>query len=280
MAIIVQISSGLGNQMFQYASAYAVAKKNKQKLILDPNFIFDERKYQLQDFSLDVTRELLTSQLTQRKITNGHVLKLVNALKKASIRHYPIYSEKKQFEYDEQLMNINSPMYLQGYWQSWKYFAEVRDDIRRQFTYRKQLSKRAEDFVKSVSQENSVALHIRRTDYKTILNGACLSMDYYSQAIKRIQEKEKDCKFYLFTDEKESADLSQLPLETQIVDGVTDEEEFVIMQKCRHHIIANSTFSWWAAYLAGEGTVIAPVVGMWRRDFYLNEWHTINTYFE
>lgn len=281
MSIVVRITDGLGNQMFQYACAYALAKKLHTDLLLDPVFQGRFRTYQLEKFSITFRKRLI-----DRKI--GMLLKVDRTgtfLKKyraAKLKDYRLIEEKQEFVCDDMLSTYTEPILLKGYWQSHKYFEDCYEEIRHQFRYRGRISAKAEEYIADMKSKISVAMHIRRTDYKRTVNNVCLSLDYYAQALKIMRERIGDFALYIFTDDKEFVKKSFELSPYTLVEGLGDMDEFVAMQNCRHHIIANSTFSWWAAYLSEnkEGTVIAPVAGIWTESFYLPQWIKLNTQFD
>lgn len=135
--------------------------------------------------------------------------------------------------------------------------------------------------------QNTVALHVRRTDYATYKGGKLLCLKYYLQAISILKQKRgKDMQILVFSDDVEFCK-KNLPsdLNLKYVSDMTklsDIEEFYLMSKCRDFIMANSSFSWWASYLgnAPDKIVIAPVVDQWKKDFYLPEWISIPTHLE
>lgn len=285
--IIVKIMGGLGNQLFTYAFAYALAKERNTQVILDKqiyqtNYLL--RKCNLDSFTIRYSKELIPFSLGHRKLAN----KIYNRLHDFYLKimyHPEIICEEEQFGIQHIEINQKN-LYLKGYWQNYRYFHQYRNDLINEFSL-----KNPSDHIKFIadkaSKEMPIAMHVRRGDYKTFKGGKCLSMSYYRDALAYLK---KECGYknpiWIFTDDvdfcrKIFGEEKNIFYIAQI-EGISDEEEFYIMTKCTHYIIANSTFSWWAAYLseAKEKKVVAPVVDMWNKDFYLPNWKTIKAEIE
>lgn len=159
---------------------------------------------------------------------------------------------------------------MRGYWASYKYFIEIKDILKKDFTCKEELSENTKYWEKKInnSKYQSVSLHIRRGDYlsernKKIYNE--LSLDYYKKAISILNEKYGKLSVYVFSNDinwaKENLQLNNN--EIHFVVGNDEDhgyEDMILMWKCKHHILANSTFSWWGAFLADElGDTVAPI---------------------
>ena len=242
MKSIVRISDGLGNQLFQYAFAYSVYRKNGSKIVLDPMFVSPLRRYQLDRFNLDYNKRLVNEkldyilQLGPRKAKKPRLKYREKLIKRNEIE---LVKEQQELHYDEKIYAKNDAYYL-GFWQSYKYFDQYYEEIKRQIVLKEQIG------------EN---------------------------ALNIMEQKIGKFELYIFTDDKEFVKEHFKLKEYTIVENTSDLEDFLLMQKCKNHIIANSTFSWWGAYLAENkgGVVIAPVANMWTRDFYLPQWTCIET---
>ncbi|WNC33617.1 MULTISPECIES: alpha-1,2-fucosyltransferase [unclassified Thermosynechococcus] len=272
MMIFVNLIGGLGNQMFQYAVGRALSMTRGVPLRLD---ISDFASYQLhQGFELHrvfcceapiASLEDLKSVLgwwgvpkIRRAIANLQL----SALCKGRLILEPHY------HYWEQIHSIPSTAYLQGYWQSEKYFSEIADVLREDFKFRQPLSEINAQWADKITQCHSISLHIRRGDYVSNpmthkVHGVC-QLDYYYRAIEYITSLIDDPVFFVFSDEAEWAK-SNLEISHPVyyVENNTGQESYNdmrLMSLCRHHIIANSTFSWWGAWLnnSPEKIVIAP----------------------
>ena len=281
MSNVVRISDGLGNQLFQYAFAYSVYKKTGEKLILDPMFISPIRSYQLDKFHIDFPKRYVGEKLDYllgfgpKKARRFRLQYRDWKMKKDG---YTLVKERKELEFDETIY-AEKPAYYLGFWQSYKYFDEFYEDIKRQIVLKDELGEKANKYSSQIKESMSVSLHIRRTDYNRDVNNVCLNDTFYAQALKKMQEELGEFKLFIFTDDKEFVKQNFQLYDYVIVEGTSDLEDFTLMRQCRHHIIANSTFSWWAAYLSeGKGGIVyAPLADIWTRDFYLPEWNCIET---
>ena len=282
MDIIVKITDGLGNQLFQYAFGYAYARKTGHKLKIDPLFWGTSlRKYQLEEFQIDYNKKFV-SPLVDYVIGFGprNGRKFKDIYRKLKVKFFYDYEkEKRPMEYDESVYEKNKKTYFEGFWQNPKYFDEYYEDIRRQFTLKNRLSNDAEKYAKQMRESNSVSLHIRRTDYDRDVNNVCLNFSFYEKALQEMQKQIGDFKLFIFTDDKEFVKNTFYLHDYIMVEGLNDIEEFELMHICKNHIIANSTFSWWGAYLAENkgGVVFAPVADMWTEEFYPEGWHVIKS---
>lgn len=281
MGNIFRISDGLGNQLFQYACAYSMYKRTGNEIVLDPMYSGKLRTYQLGEFCIDFNKRFVNRYLDYILGVGPRCsapIKLWYRDKKIKIQKYSVVKERENMVYDNTIYS-DSNRYFIGFWQSYKYFDEFYEDIKRQFQMKAELSSIAADYKKKMKETISVSLHIRRTDYNRSVNNVCLKQDFYQIALDKMQEQVGDFKLFIFTDDKEFVRESFHLHEYELVENVTDLEEFVLMQQCKNHIIANSTFSWWAAYLSENkgGAVYAPVTDMWTEEFFLPQWNCIKT---
>lgn len=282
MQHVVRISDGLGNQMFQYAFAYALSQKSNAKVVLDPLFWGTSlRKYQLEEFRISLTRKMVSplwDYLLGFGPRNGRRFK--DQYRQYLIhKHYHIFKEKKIMHYDETVWNQTQPAFFMGFWQTPRYFEDYCEDLRMQFTLKRPLSVQAGHYMDQIKQGISVALHIRRTDYVRKEGNATLQSRFYEEALDRLKRELGDFQLFVFTDDKEYVKFNFQLHNYTLVENVNDLEEFELMKCCDHHIVANSTFSWWAAYLGENkgGIVYAPCTGIWSEEFYPKEWNLIYT---
>lgn len=282
MESVVRISDGLGNQLFQYAFGYSFAKRTGQDIKLDPFFWGTSlRRYQLDKFKIRYTEKFVNPALDFMLgfgPRNARRYKEKYRDKKIE-KGYRLEIEKEPMKYDATLFQRENKVYFQGFWQTPYYFDEFYDEIKEQFSLKRDISINAHDFEKQIKKSNSVSLHIRRTDYDRDVNNVCLRGDFYSEAIQRMKQLAGEFQLFVFTDDKDFVKRNFRFHEYIMVEGIDDIEEFVLMQKCKHHIVANSTFSWWGAYLSDNkgGIVFAPVADIWTEEFYPKEWNLIQT---
>jgi hypothetical protein len=169
--------------------------------------------------------------------------------------------------YDPNIRTLHEPVCLVGYWQSERYFIDSADGIRADFTLRQPLSDANAGLLKLARSGDSVGLHVRRGDFVSLndaaqVHGLC-SVDYYRRAISLIRNRCPECRFLVFSDDPQWA-RAGLPLDPSTIfvtgNAETPEQDLALMSACKHHIIANSSFSWWAGWLGDspDQMVIAP----------------------
>jgi len=282
MRHVVRISDGLGNQMFQYAFAYALERKTGAEVLIDPLFWGTSlRKYQLEEFHISNTKKLVSKTLDYILgfgPRNGRRFK--DKYRQLLIKKKYRYVEEKQImHYDESVWNQSGSSFFQGFWQTPLYFEDYYEDLKCEFTRKWELSAGAVSYQKQIEGKTSVALHMRRTDYVREEGNATLQFAFYEEALEKMKAQLGDFNLFIFTDDKAFVKENFHYCDYTLIEGVTDLDEFELMKICSHHIVANSTFSWWAAYLGENkgGIVYAPCTGIWSEEFYPKEWTLIYT---
>jgi len=222
----------LGNQMFQYAALRGIAKtKGYEFCIPESNFKNEWEEHQLfEAFTLP--------NLKNKKFLSGN------------------YYQEKQYNYSQEYIdecpdNVN----LFGYFQTEKYFSHIADSIREDFTFKSEIlnpCKEAFDF------DEVISLHVRRTDYvkKSVDHPPC-SLEYYVEALSKF---DSNLPVLIFSDDIQWCKEQDLfkPDRFMISESEWNLVDMCLMSMCSHHIIANSSFSWWGAWLSGYDNVIAP----------------------
>ena len=274
--IVIQLSGGLGNQMFQYAAGYAITKKQNSHLKVDSsNFKIKttNKNFTLRDFELNIFE-------IEFDTVNPLLWKLYRKLSSliSNLKFFPetylvrVYSEKSP-EFDDFFLSISDNAYLSGYFQSEKYFKKYRQELLKLFKFKYALTGDNTEIIKSIKKHNSVSIHIRRGDYvsnKEIhsVHGS-LTIKYYMKAIKLIREKLDNPHFYFFSDDIKWVE-QNFNLDSQMIiahnTGSESYRDMQLMSCCKHNIIANSSFSWWGAWLNenSEKIVISPL--KWFKD--------------
>lgn len=271
--VISQILGGLGNQMFQYAAGRALSLATQQPLLLD---LRSFAGYSLHNgFELERVFSAPISPAEAQAVAG--VLgrwrawdlsrKLLKRVPCAWL-HGPHLAIEPHYHYWPGLLESQKPRYLMGYWQSEKYFRSFEKTIRADFSFRTPLTGLNLEVAEGMQACRSVSLHIRRGDYVTHAPTAKMlnvcSLDYYRNAIAYIAEKVESPHFFLFSDDiawvKANLDL---PFEKTYVEhnrGADSYRDMQLMHLCRHHVIANSSFSWWGAWLnpRQDKIVVAP----------------------
>jgi len=226
----------LGNQMFQYSALKGIARKNNYNYCIPPSNNQDEwRDHQL---------------FNPFKMTNVSLLNVqyIDGERPTIVEN--------GFCFDENLYN-NCPKWvnIQGFFQSEKYFKEIENEIREDFEFREEIYDPAKEMIDSV--DNPISLHIRRTDYIGNENHHSLDLNYYKKALDQFNS---DRTVIVFSDDPEWCKNQKLFFDDRFLVSENNNNyvDLCLMSLCKEHIIANSSFSWWGAWLAKSEKVIAP----------------------
>jgi hypothetical protein len=266
--IIVKINGGLGNQMFQYAAAKAVSLRNDTILKVDITE-FKKQKihngYRLNLFNIDENIASKAEINTLKTSTNPFIRKLIRAGVLPRMKTW--HSEKKGFKtkVDTDIFS-HKELYLDGLFQTQEYFAHIKELLAKEFALKDALSVKAELYMRLIKNSDSVSVHVRRGDFINL--GWCLELDYYKEAVKFISDRHPTSSFFVFSDDvkwcKEHLTFIQNPT---FVEGAKNEaEDLELMKNCRHNIIPNSTFGWWAAWLNQNSDKIVIAPKQWLED--------------
>ncbi|WP_158993218.1 alpha-1,2-fucosyltransferase [Mucilaginibacter sp. L196] len=271
--IYTEISSGLGNQLFQYAVARQLSIKNNTSLKLDISFFDNQnlRNYKLHNYNINATIADKIEIDNFLSIYSRDVLyaKLYRRIEKKIPKYFrKYYSETQWWVYEAELSKVANNTYLKGYWQHYKYFQKIDSGIFNELTPKNDEYNNYSITHTILQDTASVSIHIRRGDYitDTAANDlmGTLPLEYYKSAIKYLKEQLIAPFFYIFSDDlewaKDNLNLGNSAQYIDIANGGKDYIELYLMSKCRHNIIANSSFSWWGAFLNQnkEKIVIAP----------------------
>lgn len=262
MAITIHINGGLGNQLFQYATGRALSLSKGTDLYLDTSSF--EESHNLRSYLLDhyliKARVLKRKKWLHQKITN--VLRTIMGL---SIKGN-VYTEKLN-TFDANVLGLSDDSYLLGYWQSPKYFHHYSATIKQDFTLQTTLSQASLEILRRIKKSTSVAVHVRRGDY--VSNSVSQQVHgtqtprYYDNAAKYLDRQVKSSHYFIFTDDPTWASQNILTRYKNITYLPTSQEPYEdleLIRACDHFIIANSSFSWWGAWLGSKkGSItIAP----------------------
>lgn len=269
--ILVKLQGGLGNQMFQYATARALARQ--KKIYFDLSFLkqnpvsteyFTARKFELAIFS-NLRIEKGNHYLIKFLLTKN---KLANIFKKYLFNPFFKIESINDDNINKALaLKKNNFLYLDGYFQNPKHLNKIRNELLKDFEF-PELPNNLSNLLNEVESKNSVSIHVRRGDYlKPEINAyhGILPLEYYHKAVLKIAEKVEDPVFYIFSDDIEwcRKHLIYSNIESHFIDNENRQPwmDMNLMSRCKHHIIANSSFSWWSAWLNNQKDkiVIAPL---------------------
>lgn len=292
--IIVNVIGGLGNQMFQYAAARALALARGLPLRLDVSG-FDgyglHQGFELQRvFSCEAP---LASAAEVRAVLGWRAapaLRRVLARPGLAALRGKAFVVEPHFHYWQGIRDVPATSYLQGYWQSERYFADATAELRADFAFRQPLSAVNAAWAERIGCCAAVSLHVRRGDYVSdarthAAHGVC-SLDYYRAAARHIAGRVEAPEFFVFSDDidwaRDNLDIGHPCHYLDHNRGAESHNDMRLMSLCRHHVLANSSFSWWGAWLnpRTDKVVVAPsrwFAGGERRvdDLFPNGWVTL-----
>lgn len=271
--IVVRLFGGLGNQMFQYAFALSLSKAHKQPFFIDTREFQEScnrdtlRFFELNKYNISA-QVILKERLSSYKLARHPLLyRIFRKLAKKLPFGFLGYYREQNFSYDNSILKTISTGYIDGHWQSYKYFENFRTEIVLQFRPQ-HLDNQNQKIANQISTSNAVSLHVRRGDYITNQHakqhhGSC-TLDYYYNAIKKLEKNTSDLHFFLFSDDpkwvQENLKINH-PLTIMDFNGAKNAHlDMFLMTFCKYHIIANSSFSWWGAWLSNspDKKVYAP----------------------
>lgn len=254
--LTLKLKGGLGNQMFQYALGRKLSLKNNIPLCFDIEYLLSDplRCYRLDVYSLPEYKIYGRPHYFRKKW---------NKFKK---KHHIQYYEEPHFNFDEKVLDIKQGT-IEGYWQSEKYFLDIRSILLEEFTPKIILAQ-AHKFIEHIQKTNSVSVHIRRGDYAnnpavTAIHGV-LPLEYYHVAMNYMKQHVAQPQFFFFSDDIEWVKKHfKKEGDTHFIELGLENAEYMdiyLMSCCKHQIIANSSFSWWGAWLNQniDKIVIAP----------------------
>lgn len=258
---------GLGNQMFQYAAAKNLAFLHKTDLLLDVSFLheknhgenFTNRDFELDCFNLDAKHASADEIIGYIKKANSKGLfRLIGS----GIHTFT----ENQFNFHQDFFQLPKNCLLEGYFQTEKYFISNEKIIRRDFSFKSGPLHDVKMVLNHIENSESVSIHVRRGDfisnaYTNRFHGSC-TIEYYQEAVNVISSKLTSPFFYVFSDDINwcKTHFKSIPNFVFVDGNFAGHDDLRLMSNCKHHIIANSSFSWWGAWLGKneEQIVIAP----------------------
>jgi len=273
MAIISQIQGGLGNQMFQYAFGRSMALKYETSLFLD------ERWFHTSIDEVTPREFLLPKMRIQAKIASYDGFSgSPSRLRKVAQCFLPIspfvVQEKKAFISDTSWFHLHcfasQDFYVRGYWQSYKYFSQIRPELLDEFTPCNPIGTHYENYHSQILAQDSTMVHVRRGDYVSLpgaakVHGGLVNLSYYQRAMDWVLARKPHTHFYIFSDDLEWAkvNLPHAERSTYVNNALECDaavKELALMKACKNHIIANSSLSWWGAWLAEPHLALRSIV--------------------
>ncbi|PKL86491.1 MAG: alpha-1,2-fucosyltransferase [Ignavibacteriae bacterium HGW-Ignavibacteriae-1] len=289
--IIVKMMGGLGNQMFQWALGRTLALKNSSEFKIDVYFLIERqprKNFTIRTYDLDIFN-LNAEFATKNEIAKypipmfgkfGVILVHLKQMWRRRINTNGYnYLIQTRFDYDEQIDNAPVNSYLEGYFQTERYFKPYEDIIRKDFEFRDQLSGKTFEMSQLIKEKQSVAVHIRRGDYvsnaKANKTHGVLGKEYYDKAMETIASKVESPHYFIFSDDNEwcrdnFAFGENMTIIEDDIKGNKFQFSLNLMSQCKHAIIANSSFSWWGAWLSTNPDKIVIGPQNWFRNPNLN----------
>lgn len=287
--------------MFQYALGRRLSIIRGRKLLLDLSAYgegsrfnrFVKRRYELGHFQIQAglacREDLYPFEKFLKQNLSSRILRRISAFGKYYKRVYIFEPPKNYFIFDSRVLSaeLKSAVYLDGFWQSPKYFENIEKVIREDFAFKEPPDEKNQQMVNEISACQSVAIHIRHGDNATKIAAkhGVLPMEYYQKAIQNLAQKVSSPHFFIFSDDPVWAkDNLKLNYQKTFISHNNEEkvyEDLRLMATCKHHIIGNSTFSWWGAWLGKKSgqLVYAPkryfMSASPPQDLYLSEWKLI-----
>ena len=268
--VIVRTKGGLGNQLFCYATARRLALINDSELVIDDvsGFVRDSkygRKYMLDHFHIPARKATKAERLEPFERYRRAVAKWLARLQRFEERKY---LEQEGCDFDERLLNlkVKGTLYLDGLWQCEAYFKDQQGIINKDLQFIPPVDAKNQRMAEKIGNNISIAIHMRWYDAPDGPVKNNISVDYYQRAIKFVEEKFPHAHYFLFSDKSEAAQTTlALPASRSTVVSHNRGDELAyadlwLMSQCKHFIIANSTFSWWGAWLSNfkHKVVITP----------------------
>lgn len=258
--IVSALTGGLGNQMFQYAFGRCISIKNKTSLKIHfVNALFNTaRQYDLDKFNIKC-QKATNEDLSNAGVFRSKVLNRVAYLidERLGIQfNKSIVTQKYPYKFEKKYLKIRDNSYIQGFWNDERYFGGIEGYLRKEFTLKNKLDSRNDHVVKKIKSVNSISVHIRRGDYVSNIRNLYLytKKEYFINSMRSISNKISKPVFYFFSDDIAwcRKNFSSLNYKMKFIEHNTGENSYLdlhLMSNCKHNIIANSTFSWWASWL-------------------------------
>ena len=282
--ILVRLWGGLGNQMYQYALAKKLSiLNNDAEIKLDISY-FDNYYWPFELNKLNIKASLASKddifEFDNGSLSKkaGHLIDKIPWIRVKDFIRKPfskVYTEPK-VSFCPEVLNIRQDVYLKGYWSSYKYFDDIRNILLDDFSFKEMMNdenKRISELI--LASDSSISLHVRRGDYISLPDAKKVFRSpyedgFYDRAVTEIEKKIDNPEFFLFSDDpewvKDNIKIKHKHTLVNINKKNNNYWDMKLMSLCKHNIIANSTFSWWAAYLNQNKNKIVFAPKAWIND--------------
>ncbi len=281
--IVVKLIGGLGNQMFQYAAGKCLAARHQTDLYLDTNHLnkdtndtYTKRNLELNVFDIEL-------KLASPEMIKQFNVETNNKLSRYFQRQYPflfknLYVAESGQLYQTTFKQFGQNTYLEGFWQSEKYFKDIEKQLLKDFRFKDQGNAENEKWRTKIKASESVALHIRRGDYisneAALQHHGALATTYYLNALNFIKSKYHSIEIFIFSDDLDWCKANIVSEDIKHFVDCNQKENFhldlLLMSECKHNVIANSSFSWWAAWLNNNENKVVIAPKKWFADTSIN----------
>jgi len=270
MKIFVLCDGGLGNQLFEYSFGRALSIRTGGELILDPwkSRGGRDRPVQLGHFNINARFPTKFENAVCRLVESQRLRVPRAILRRIAPGMLPAHVRQKKHVFDPSVLENRGSVFLDGWWQSELYFRDHREAILSELSFRKPPNPENKQWLEQIRSTNAVCVHVRRGDYVTdpfvLKNFGLCGLDYYASALDLIRQRVESPTYFVFSNDPEwTRQNLPIPKPRHFISHnckVSDWEDLRLMSACKHFVIANSTFSWWGAWLSTnpEKTVIAP----------------------
>jgi len=260
--------------MFQYATGRALSLRKNVPLVLDTSSFSEHSSHQ--GFELLKVFNCNTPEVDQAAIrkllgwkVHPFIQRMIRKKREPFLRLKPkLLAIEPHFEYWSGIENLPDVCYLSGYWQSERYFADCIQQIRKDFQFKCPPNSKNKEIIDRILSVNAVSLHVRRGDYisnpSSLSTHPVCSLDYYTEAVHYVINRVNNPRFFVFSDDIAWAKMNlEIKFPVEYIDfnhGKDSYNDMRLMTLCKHHIIANSSFSWWGAWLneSSNKIVVAP----------------------
>jgi hypothetical protein len=271
--IVLVLKDGLGNQLFQYAAAKALASSLNTKLKLDiSSYKYNTlREYSLCHFMIEEEFVSAFERLFFKIRLRLYSFSGISGKKGQAVKFL-----QNDFQYSSLIGQVKNNTWIEGYWQSEKYFQSIAATLRKELVVKDNENPYCQLLLLKIRSTNAVSIHVRRGDYVSDskvnnAHGVC-TLDYYRQAVQIIKEQIKNPVFFIFSDEIDWVKQYLIISGDEVVyvEGKDnkDYDELRLMFSCKHNIIANSSFSWWGAWLNTNPGKLVVAPQRWTQDGY------------